>query len=480
MAAMTYGFQTVRKSTTLIIFVIYGICVQAASDSESSEWFFERPTIEQLQNSPHKVFAHYFSQFPVSIDNKPADIDYYTKGYLAPDGENGKHQKYGGYIRERPLPRPPRSEEDWRLIDKMEEVRLAREAGLDGFTFDVLATNGYHWDNLLSLLEAAQRIDPNFGIILMPDMLADLKNHPEQMVPAIETLASKPSVYHLADGRLVLCPYYPNAQTPLWWQQQLTTLANAGIRVALIPVFQGWQTQIKAYSNFVYGVSDWGVSNADDVYNRGQSADKIHAISRLWMAPIRPQDFRPKDFLDFESHNTELFRKMWEIAINEHADWAQVITWNDYSEGSEIEPSTQIGTVFYDLCAYYTTWFKLGRPPKILHDAIYYTYRIERTSEKPDLHLQGKVFSISGSRAYNEIELLGFLTAPGVLEIEINGQIFRKVVDRGIQVFRVPLIVGKPIFRLIRNSQTVLACDGAWQVTDNISYQNLLYHGGKN
>jgi hypothetical protein len=54
-----------------------------------------------LPNSvPKKVFAHFFSPFPISIDNKAPDQDYYARNYLQPQGENGKFNKSGGYIRE--------------------------------------------------------------------------------------------------------------------------------------------------------------------------------------------------------------------------------------------------------------------------------------------------------------------------------------------------------------------------------------------
>jgi len=66
-----------------------------------------------LQASPKKVFSHYFSPFPISIDNLPASEDYYTTQYINPYGENGKHAAYGGYLRCRPPPRAPVNSTDW-------------------------------------------------------------------------------------------------------------------------------------------------------------------------------------------------------------------------------------------------------------------------------------------------------------------------------------------------------------------------------
>ena len=53
------------------------------------------------------VFAHYFSPYPISIDNKARMSDYYARNYLQPSGEGGKFADVGGILRDRPMVRPP-------------------------------------------------------------------------------------------------------------------------------------------------------------------------------------------------------------------------------------------------------------------------------------------------------------------------------------------------------------------------------------
>ena len=76
--------------------------VTAAS---TPQWPFDQPSPDELHKSSKKVFIHYFTPFPISIDNRDPDNDYYAKGFISPDGEKGKHKSYGGYFRQRPLPR---------------------------------------------------------------------------------------------------------------------------------------------------------------------------------------------------------------------------------------------------------------------------------------------------------------------------------------------------------------------------------------
>ncbi len=130
------------------------------------------------------------------------------------------------------------------------------------------------------------------------------------------------------------------------------------------------------------------------------------------MEAIAPQDAQPKTSIFWESLNTELFRRCWMKAIREKAQYAHVITWNDYSEATEIEPSSGTQFLFYDLSAYFISWFKLGRPPRIIRDTIYYSHRRQilnpgsppRPDDKP-LKLLGR------GPVQNRVEMIGMFDA---------------------------------------------------------------------
>ena len=146
------------------------------------------------------------------------------------------------------------------------------------------------------------------------------------------------------------------------------------------------------------------------------------------------------------------------------------------SEASEIAPSTGTQYLFYDLTAYYTTWFKLGMPPVVERDALYYCYRRQATDLLASK--QAKPFQIKGKRPYNEIELIAMLREPGKISIAIGDSITYREGQTGLNVFRVPLKPGIPIFSLERDGQMILSVKGKWSVVTEADYQNLLYHGG--
>ena len=176
---------------------------------------FDMPSKETLQASAKKVFAHYMPGTTIiSIDNREAHEDYWQHHYLSPDGEGGQYAQFGGFVRNRPLPRPPRPESNWKELDFEVEVRNAIAIGLDGFAVDLLGTWNTSVLHTNMLLDAAQRVDPGgFKILLMPDMAVFRENF-SSLAPYIKQLSAHPAVLRTDDGRLIVAPYGANMIRP--------------------------------------------------------------------------------------------------------------------------------------------------------------------------------------------------------------------------------------------------------------------------
>jgi hypothetical protein len=445
-------------------------------DAKLHSFPFLMPPIEQLRSSRKKVFAHYFTPFPRSLDNADPAQDYYSLQYLRPDGENGKFSIMGGYLRERPIPRVHIIMKDWEFEDACWEVRMAINAGLDGFCIDLLDDEGPHWQRTLNIIKAAESVDHRFFIIPMPDMDGMLAEHPERLIPMVRKLSKESSIYRLPDGRLVLSPYNAQNRPVPWWQEQLAKLRAEGINVAFFPCMQFLDQHWSEFLPSCYGLTEWGDRTVQAVLSTPNHVKSAHASGKLWMMPVSPQDMRPKDGIAREAENTKLYRTMWDQAISEDADWVQVITWNDYSESTEIEPSTQTGYAFYDLTAYYVALFKTGIHPSIRRDAIIAVYRTQTTDAEMTLQKQGCVFIPAGSEC-NRIEMLAFLTFPATMTINIGDKHFELPGQAGLSSICVPLAPGRPRFIISRLKKVSLSLDGPWTITRSVEYQDLLYHG---
>jgi Glycosyl hydrolase family 71 len=427
------------------------------------------PSANTLFNASKKVFAHYFHPFPVSIDNAASAKDYYNTQYLSKTGELDKWSDQGGYLRQRPLGVAVSTKATWPQLNMETEVRAAIARGITGFTFDVLsasdaATNG----RLHLMLAAAHAVDSRFKIVVMPDLSA-LGSDSNAVVSIIASAASSPAAYRLSDGRLVVSAFDAGLNSPAWWQSVISRLTAQGIHIAFVPTFLGWPATADAFAAFSYGFADWGTATVPASSGMQDDPEIIHSTyGKIYMMPVDPQQYRPKDFLFWEAGNSATYREAWTGSIKGDADWVQLVTWNDFSESSAISPSTDatlqrsIGTGYYNLTGYYAAWFLTGQQPQITHDVLYYFYRREATTSAGPAQTQRDI--IATGAAQNEIELLAFLTSPGVLKITIGGKTYTQNAAAGMVSFSVPSQAGTPVFALSRSGADVISFKGGVQI----------------
>ncbi|WP_223291774.1 glycoside hydrolase family 71/99 protein [Defluviicoccus vanus] len=235
------GLNTFRAGASLLILsiaLLISFAVDAEADTPIQQVLpFNRPPISDLRVSSRKAFA-YWHVWPVSVDNLDPTVDWYQRNELAPLGNNGAYYAVGGRMRQRPLPRPIRSEPagTWQVRDMEDELRRAIEIGLDGMMVSICTlTEGSCWGEVEDMLEAANNIDPDFKIIPTLDVTS-LKSGgytPAQIAAAIASLATAPALMRMPDGRLVLFATLPEGQTPAWWQSLRQELQNRGVDIYL-------------------------------------------------------------------------------------------------------------------------------------------------------------------------------------------------------------------------------------------------------
>jgi hypothetical protein len=376
------------------------------------------------------VFAHYFPPYPISIDNRDPEADYYATDYLDPNGENGIHAAYGGMLRDRPLPRNPRPGDDWRQQDLAEEVKQASSAGIDGFSVDILTTHdNTAWVAPIPslLLRVAEKTNPQFKIMLVPDMDGELgRLTPQHLASEMSLLAVSPAAFRLADGRLVVAPYMAENRPVAWWRDFISAMnLTYKIDVALVPVFlDATSANIRQFAPIAFGMSEWGRRNpAANPINGSRAVDirDVHNLSKIWIQPVSVQDYRPRDQIYDEAENTTNLRNTWRIAIDGKADWVQIITWNDYAENTAIAPSVRHGSALLDIFSYYITYFKWGVPPPITMDSVFLTHRTQLIGATP----YGQQTALASLRrrstpGRDAVEALTFLRAPALVTLTVG------------------------------------------------------------
>jgi Glycosyl hydrolase family 71 len=428
------------------------------------------PTANAVFAATKKVFAHYFYPFPLSIDNNQPAVDYYNINYLSKSGESDKWSAQGGFLRARPLGIAPGATATFRQLNMQHEIGTAIARGISGFTFDVMSVNEATdaTSELNTMLKAAAAVDSRFKIIVMPDISA-LGSNASSVVQIIEAAADSTAAYRLSDGRLVVSAFNASLNSVAWWTSVFSQLQAKGINVAFVPTFLGWNLYAKAFAPISYGFADWGTATAYGSSElEGAAGIAQTSYDKLFMMPVDPQQYRPKDFIYWEAGNSAALRAAWTASIQGDTDWVQLVTWNDLSESSTVAPYTdatldrRIGTAYYNLSGYYAAWFLSGKQPVITHDVLYYFYRREPTNAAGPAQSQSD--TVETGTAENDIELLAFLTAPGVLQITIGGKTYTQNAAAGIVSFKVPSQPGTPVFTLSRNGADVFSFAGGVQI----------------
>ena len=460
---------------------------------------FDLPLKETLRSSSKLVLAHYFPPLPISIDNQDPSNDYYARNFLKPDGENGKHAAYGGHLRQRPLVRAPYtgtlatsansatcplpSPWGWRLPDMETEVRNAIAGGLDGFTLNVMtapARGDFRvCQNAFLMLEAAQRVDPNFKIVIMPDMSGGLADMTMADFAAFVNMLSKyPSAYRLPDGRLVLAPFYPEKNhNATWWAQLFTMLdTQYGIKVAFVPCFLNYPANAAAFEPISYGFSNWGNRNPKSNSNLAANMADARSRGKIWMQAVSVQDARPRYGVFDEANNSENLRVTWNAAIS-GADWVQIPTWNDYTEGTIIAPSTHIGWSPLDITSYYLTRFKTGSWPTIKRDVIYVSHRIQPHAAQPTYpQTLLQQLRTGSSPARDTVEILSFLPTPATVTVKIGNNDYTYTAPAGVNSQIYPLALGQVTAKVTRGSTTTAGVNSPFPVISNPYVQDLEYY----
>ena len=491
MAAAGLGMALRSLAVTVLVAVLASGAVVvgpkrpgADQNSSASQPFAAGPLI-----SPRMVFAHYFPPYPISIDNMDPSTDYYATEYLNPDGENGIHAPYGGFLRDRPLPRNSRPGDNWRELDLAEEIKSASAAGIDGFSVCILTPHD-DTENWIApipsmLLRAAEEVDPTFKIMLMPDMSVLGPVTPQKLASEMALLAASPAAFRTADGRLVVAPYIAEIRPVPWWKEFLATMKSQyGIDVALVPLFLGGSAaEISEFSPITFGVSAWGGRNPAFNPIRGSPLEFIRMVKesgQIWMQPISAQDYRPKAQIYDESENTTNLRNTWKIAINGKAQWVQIVTWNDYAENTGIAPSVRHGSALLDICSYYIAYFKNGVPPPILDDRVFLSHRTQLIGAIPSKQTDLASLREGSTPGRDSVEALSFLTSPAKVTVSVGSAQTVCNVPAGVSTCVAP--IGQPgpdgltvSADVSRDGRSVVTLISPYKIVANPAVQDLSY-----
>lgn len=425
------------------------------------------------------VFAHYFTPYPLSLDNARPESDYYARHYLQPSGENGKFASSGGLLRDRPISPGPQSG-DWEMANFVSEIEQAKSAGIDGWTLDLLSSSGRNWTYALMIMEAADRVG-DFSVVPMVDATAGfVDSTPAQVASLLAQLYRYDSAYREPDGDYLLSSFKAENKPVSWWRQVIEQLEGRhGIPVAFQALFlDASEANMRTYAPIAESFSNWGTRTEHGARTRPNYVERAAKFDRTWMEPVAVQDVRYKEARWAESMNTAAVRAQWERILEQDPEYVQVVTWNDYSESTQVAPSMAHGTAFLDIMRYYISWYHTGSAPAITSDEIVLTHRIHPLAARPSYsHTLMSTPTLGGTSvaARDAVEALVWLTAPAVVEVTVAGKTTRFDAPAGVSAFTVPPGVGTVSAKVVRSGQTAVSLTSPHEVVAKPYVQDLQY-----
>ncbi|MGI8626732.1 MAG: endo-1,3-alpha-glucanase family glycosylhydrolase [Geodermatophilaceae bacterium] len=353
--------------------------------------------------------------------------------------------------------RAPLRDTDYRLADMRTEVRQAKAAGIDGFTVNIMSLHGRNWTACVNLMKAADDIG-GFAIVPNLDVSADMAGRaPDTIATSLAQLYAYPSAEQV-DGGYMLSSFDAEARSPEWWTRVTTPLARHGYRTKFIAVLLNpSDANFTAFAPIVYGYGWWGARTPVSVDHQRNLAQKAHEMGRKWMEPVAFQDTRPQARQYAEAGNSELLRRSWGRAISQHADYVQMVTWNDYSESTSFAPSMAHGRTLLDANRLYLEWYKSDVKPAITTDHIFLTHRTHPYAARTTSGIVVMKPTLDGSAMAprDTVEALVYLTAPAQVSITDGGVTRTYSRPAGISAVTVPLGAGSVSAKVIRGSRTV-------------------------
>ena len=101
------------------------------------------------------------------------------------------------------------------------------------------------------------------------------------------------------------------------------------------------------------------INDSKRLYNHSiDNAENFERISAVTIIPGYDDTKIRNPGLKVERMGGEVYRKMWELAIKLNPDWVLITSFNEWHEGSEIEPSLEYKDLYVKMTAEHTFRFK--------------------------------------------------------------------------------------------------------------------------
>jgi glycoprotein endo-alpha-1,2-mannosidase len=254
-------------------------------------------------------------------------------------------------------------------------IATAKRSGISGFIVSWWGINSFEDQAVPLLLSSAATNDFKISVYWEDAPghgRAQIDNAVRELSYLVKTYGANPA-FLKANGKPVIFAYgRVMGQVPLdsWPQIISETRAAAG---DFLLIADGYQ---ESYARLFDGVHTYNIAaevaaqkpaTLRDAIARDFAGDVRVArnngrISCLTIIPGYDDTKIRKPGLKAERRDGFTYRVLWEEAVKAHPDWVLITSWNEWHEGSEIEPSLEEGQRYLEITAAYAPQFLQSDP----------------------------------------------------------------------------------------------------------------------
>lgn len=247
----------------------------------------------------------------------------------------------------------------------------AREAGIDGFICSWWGQGSFSDIALGKILSTAEEYNSSlkFTIYYESAGLAVKRSYMDvaEDLKYILDKYAKSKVFLKVDGSPVLFIYDVGVRPISFWKNVIRALNDKGYNPVLIAdtndvsyaeVFDG----IHIYNPLGLLLKNRGGKSLSSLYS--EMSKNARRLNKIFAATVLPgyDDTAVRDpgkVLDRE--NGWIYNVTWNIALSANPDMIVICSWNEWHEGSEIEPSVEYGFQYINLTRHWVEKYKNKR-----------------------------------------------------------------------------------------------------------------------
>jgi len=246
------------------------------------------------------------------------------------------------------------------------QIDQAQGAGIDAFVLNWWGTGNQTEQNLQRLLDVASekgfRVAVDFDI--NSPFMGGVSSYADNL-RHLHAAHAAHAAYLRYQGRPVVFFYNVSRLPVATWRElrdEVDPGRNAlwiaeGTDLAYQSVFDGHHLYSITWPNRIppsRTLPNWG--------NRVRRYNSNHDSSKLWVATVMPgyddRRIRPVGGFARSRDGGEYYRQSWQAAIDSRPNWVIINSFNEWPEGSYIEPSKAYGNLYLDLTRDWSARFK--------------------------------------------------------------------------------------------------------------------------